>query len=168
LSNLVSVIKIGNMRIRCTILAGFLLLALAAASSPQTNNRSAVLPESVARELARYLSYPGFPHFDGTWMPAEADVRTMESRLSRITQLGRQGGNRDKRMEHPERFYRQYVGIMVGKHKFIYINAFCDDPPPSRWKQRLVEVSDGGACFWNVNYDTVSGEFSFLQINGYA
>ncbi len=157
-----------NALIRIIIVGGVCLLGLVATSIPQTNKQSVVLPESVAKELVRYLSYPTFKHFDGTWMPVEADVQTMESRLSRITQLASQSGIKDKRMDHPEGFYRQYVGIMVGKHKFIYINAFCAESSLSYWKQKLVVVSDGGSCFWNVIYDFASGEFSYLQINGYA
>jgi hypothetical protein len=101
-------------------------------------------------------------------MPTDADVQTMETRLSRIAQLHYPTGNKNDHIEHPDRYYRQYLGILIGKHKLIYINAFCDDPPPKDWKQRELVVFDGGACFWNVIYDFASGEFSNLQINGVA
>jgi hypothetical protein len=154
------------MRIRYSSGAAILLLALANASVPQTNGRSIVLPESAAKELVRYLSRPGLAHLDGTWMPADADVKAIESRLSQISKLRSSDEEDGRQMRNPEKYYRQYVGIMAGKHKFIYINAFCDDPPPSYWKKQLVVVYDGGTCYWNVIYDTVSGEFSYLQING--
>jgi hypothetical protein len=156
------------MRIRNAAVAGFLLLVLTATSIPQANSRSVVLPESAAKDLVHYYSRPGLEHLDGIWMPAEADVKEMESRLPQVSKLREDDEKNGRQIRTPEKYYRQYLGILAGKHKFIYINAFCTDPPPPRWKQRLEEVSDGGACYWNVFYDTVSGEFSNLQINGVA
>lgn len=154
------------MRIRCPVVAGFLLLVIAATSFPQTNSRTVVLPESAAKELAHATYRPGIEHMDGSWMPADADVRTLESHLSQVENLRSRGEKDGSQIRNPERYYRQYVGIMAGKHRFIYVNAFCENPPPKYWKQHLVDVLDGGDCFWGTVYDTVSAEFSDLQVNG--
>jgi hypothetical protein len=89
----------------------------------------------------------------------------MESHLSLISQLRSQSGIEGARIEHPERYYRQYVGIVIGKRRLIYINAFCVEKPPSYWLERLVDVCDGG-CSWGVIYDIEGGEFSDLAMNG--
>jgi len=91
----------------------------------------------------------------------------MESRFTRISRLRSKSGIMHARVEHPARYYRQYVGIIVGKRKLIYVNAFCDDKPPSYWRERAVNVCDGG-CSWGVVYDIVTGEFSELELNGVA
>jgi len=155
------------MRFRNAILLGCLILALAAKSSSQTKNRSVVLPGSAAHMLEHLCSRSGPPRFDDTWQPLEADVRSMESRLSRISQLRSQVGGVGIGIKNPDRYYRQYVGVLVGKHKFIFINAFCNERPPPDWRRRPVDKCDGG-CDWGVVYDTISGEFSDLQINGVA
>lgn len=71
-------------------------------------------------------------------------------------------------IEHPNEFYRQYIAIVIKGHKFIYINAFCDqeEPVPSDWRKVLVSACDGGGCYWGVLYDPTTGKFSDLEING--
>ena len=70
-------------------------------------------------------------------------------------------------IEHPDRYYRQYLGINIDDHKFIFINAFCDDKPPETWSESLIDVCDGG-CSWGVVYDVATGQFSHLEMNGVA
>jgi hypothetical protein len=90
----------------------------------------------------------------------------MESRLESISRLR---GVTGKQIEHPGKYYRQYVGIVAGERKFIYINAFCETfPKLLDWQQRPLDACDGGDCFWSAVYDPLSGEFSDLQINGIA
>jgi hypothetical protein len=57
------------------------------------------------------------------------------------------------RIEHPDKYYRQYIGVTHGGKRRICINAFCVDPPPSDWRRRLYVVSDGATCFWQAFYD---------------
>lgn len=152
---------------RNSILSVCLVLAFAAILHGQKRNRSVVLPESAAQQIAQPCSRPGPPKFDGTWKPTDADIHAMESRLTRVSRLRSKSGVIGARIEHPDRYYRQYVGIIVGKRKLIYINAFCDDEPPSYWQERPVNVCDGG-CSWGVVYDIVTGEFSHLELNGVA
>jgi hypothetical protein len=75
------------------------------------------------------------------------------------------GGAEGVQVKHPERYYRQYLGIIVHGRKIIYINAFCEKPLDF-WQERFYEVCDGGGCFWGVEYDVDSGRFSNLQMNG--
>lgn len=157
-----------NMWRRNSILAGCLVLAFTAVLHGQKRDRSVVLPESAAQQITQPCSRPGPPKFDGTWRPTKADIDAMESRLTRISRLRSKSGIIGARIEHPDRYYRQYVGIIVGKRKLIYINAICGDEPPSFWRERPVMVCDGGGCSWGVVYDIVSGEFSHLELNGEA
>jgi len=94
----------------------------------------------------------------------------MESRLDRISLLRRAGLFTGKQIENPSRYYRQYVGIVVGERKLIYLNAFCEKvvKQSGDWRKNPVDVCDGGDCFWSAVYDTSSGEFSDLQVNGIA
>jgi hypothetical protein len=91
----------------------------------------------------------------------------MESHLSRIAGLRTESGIIGVRIEYPDRYYRQYLGIIVKNRKFIYINAFCDDPPPDYWQECVVDVCDGG-CHWGVVYDITTGKFSQLEMNSFG
>lgn len=153
---------------RNSIITGCLVLALTIVVQAQNKKPAVVLPESAAQQITRPCSRPGPPKFEGTWTPTDADVQAMEARLKRISRLRSKSGIGGARIEHPDRYYRQYVGIIVGKRKMIYINALCVDEPPSFWRERPVIACDGGGCFWGVVYDIVTGKFSRLELNGVA
>jgi hypothetical protein len=155
------------MSIHRASVAGYAILLLAVASYGQDKKPSVVLPEGAAKDLAGLCSRPGPPKFDSTWQPTETDVRAMESQLSRISLLQSRDVPPAYRIEHAERYFRQYVGIVVGKRKLIYINAFCINPPAD-WRKHIASACDGATCFWGVLYDTTTHEFSDLEINGSA
>jgi hypothetical protein len=133
----------------------------------QTQPRGTLLPESEAEHLKQICSRPGPPEFQGTWKPTASDIQTMESRLSRILRLRTRSGIIGTRIEHPDRYYRQYFGIIINKRKVIYINALCEDKPPESWRDMFQDVCDGG-CNWGVVYDVATGKFSHLEMNGVA
>lgn len=150
-----------NMSIcRCCAI-GWFILSFSGFSYSQRQEPSVVLPSASAKSFMNACSRPGLSKFDATWQPSEDDIRTMESRLSHVSLLHEQ--NRVK-IEHPGQYFRQYVGIIVGKRKVIYINAFCKDI--TGWHKHSVDACDGGSCFWGVLYDSETHEFSDLHING--
>ena len=64
---------------------------------------------------------------------------------------------------------RQYVPIINPKgEKEIWINLFCDDFGNDTWKYTLMEVSDGGNCFFNVKVNLENKTYSRLIVNGYG
>ena len=153
------------MYTRHLILAAGLILLTTSLAVAQTNTRGVLLPESAADQVKRLCSRPGPPKFEGTWRPKDTDIQTMESRFSRISRLRTASGIIGVRIQHPERYYRQYLGIVIGKRKFIFINAICEDKPPENWHETVVAVCDGG-CYWGVVYDVATGKFSHLEMNG--
>ena len=154
-------------QMRHLISAAALILLAVSISIAQTKSRSALLPETQADRAKQLCSRPGPPKFQGTWKPTDADIQTMESRLSRISRLRTQSGVVGVKLEHPDRYYRQYLGIVIDDSKFIFINAFCDDKPPETWREFLIDICDGG-CSWGVVYNVATGEFSHLEMNGVA
>lgn len=127
------------MRFRSHVVVGCLTVAATVMSCskegsklttvhPTEGKRSTVLPESAARLLAHPCSRSGPPRFEKTWRPTGADVQELESRLDRISLLRSTGLIRGRQIENPSRYYRQYVGIVIGDRKLIYLNAFCEKP----------------------------------------
>jgi hypothetical protein len=138
-----------------------------------SNEKSAVLPEEMAQELTGQCSRSGPGPFEKTWQPQGTDIRKLESRLGSISSMASIGMVPGRQIKNPDRYYRQYVGIVVGKRKLIYINAFCEpwNPPREKvkdWHQQPFVVCDGGSCLWGALYDPASGEFSDLEVNGIA
>jgi len=156
-----------KQQMRYLISATALILVMASISVAQMKTRWTLLPETEADHAKQLCSRPGPPKFQATWKPTESHIQTMESRLSRISRLRTQSGIVGVQIEHPDRYYRQYLGIIIKGHKFIFINAFCDDKPPQTWRESLIDVCDGG-CSWGVVYDVATGQFSHLEMNGVA
>jgi hypothetical protein len=67
-------------------------------------------------------------------------------------------------IRQPYVYYRQYIPVVVGSQKLIYVNAFSHKPLAS-WRTRLVDICDTGATEWGVLYDPTTGEFSDLRTN---
>ncbi|MGO9796229.1 MAG: hypothetical protein ACLPLZ_09055 [Terracidiphilus sp.] len=142
------------------------LLLLIASTAVGQQQRYIVLPQS-AGNLGSFRLFGDDTQL-GSWMPSQADVEGLEANLSQISALGETGWKSTRHIESPERYYRQYMGVTARRKRLIYINAFCDDPPPPDWKTRLLVVADGWTCYWQVFYDPVTKQFSNLTINGRA
>jgi hypothetical protein len=130
-------------------------------------DKSVLLPESEAKKLTVQCSRPSPSDFSETWKPTADEIKAMESKFSDIKRLKAEGCCLEGgKVENPEHFYMQYIGIVIKGKKSIYINAFADSEPPKYWKEKAVIVCDGGESFWGVLYDVETGNFSELAFNG--
>jgi hypothetical protein len=144
---------------------GLVVFILSSIASGQGGQRYIVLPQS-----AGHLSFNLFEEDTrlGTWQPSKADIDGLETSLPQISGLHAANSKFSPTIEHPEAYFRQYIGATVSQSRLIYVNAFCGDTPPSDWKEHLYVVMDGGTCFWQAFYDPVKKSFSNLTINGRA
>jgi hypothetical protein len=158
-------VAVGYLAIAATVMSCSKEGSRSTTAIPAEGTRSTVLPESAAQLLAHPCSRSGPPRLEKSWRPTPADVQALESRLDRISLLRSAGLITGKQIEKPSRYYRQYVGIMVGERKLIYLNAFCEKPEDvvvrqgGDWRKSPIDVCDGGDCFWSAVYDPSSGEF---------
>lgn len=151
----------------CIATFGFGVFLLAGAAQAPQERRFVVLPSHAAPNIPARVMHDVDSH--GSWEPSTADIEGLEAGLKRVSLLkitGWPGSN--LRIEHPERYLRQYIGVTHRKQHRIYINAFCDDPPPSDWRVHLYTVIDGATCYWQALYDPVTKTFSTLTINARA
>jgi hypothetical protein len=102
------------------------------------------------------------PRAEETFVPSEAEISRLEADLYKVRRLkarqccllgGRLRGS-------PLDYAREYVGIVVGGKRFIYVNAYPAGGPSS--------VCDGGSAFWGVVYEPEAREFGDLAFNGVA
>lgn len=145
---------------------GSLIFLVIANAPAQQEQKFVVLPPSAARTISARVM--GDVDSYGSWLPGKVEIESLESNLSHIAQLNITGWNSSIRIEHPERYYRQYIGVTHARQKRIYINAFCDAPPPTNWRSHFYVVIDGASCYWQALYDPATKQFSNLTINARA
>lgn len=124
-----------------------------------------MLPASEARHV--WLMVKGrVVNADAGWTPLRADIDLFEAHLGEIAQLKPRCCV--PKIADARGFYRQYVGIVVGGRRWIYVNALAPDLIPESWQSSLVMASDGGGGYWRVAFDPATAMFSDLQTNGYG
>lgn len=104
------------------------------------------------------------------WQPSQADIDDLEANLDQISSLKERGGNPSRRIESPDQYFRQYLGVLISDKKRIFVNAtrrFMGDDE-SEWHRHLVVIVDGGKCYWRAYYDPITHQFSNLMINAVA
>ena len=148
---------------KLTIISTLLFAVLGAAG--QQSPQSVVLPTSEAKNL-RFFGLPG--KVTGHWNPQKPDIEVLERNLGQVTRLDSRSWGSAAHIEHPENYYRQYVGVELNNRRMVFVDAFCDLKGLDYWQQHLVIVSDGATCFWQALYDPDSSKFTFLEINGRA
>jgi hypothetical protein len=145
------------------------LTLLACCAAFAQREKSTLLPASEAKNVTNQCSRPGPSKFTGTWQPSETEIREMETRFPQIRKLRvKECCIRGAQIENPEKYYMQYIGIVIDDKKLIYINAFASsDEPGEVWKENAVIICDGGTA-WGVLYDPKTRKFYDLAINGVA
>jgi hypothetical protein len=67
-----------------------------------------------------------------------------------------------------KRYRRQYIAVTNKRgEKEVWINFFCDSWDKN-WKEELIEVHDGGNCYYNLKVNLTNGVFYDLMVNGDA
>ena len=154
------------MRNWCFAGLGFSALLLAGAAQAPQEPRFVVLPSRSVPNISARVMHDVDSY--GSWEPSTAEIDGLEARLAQVSALKITGWSSNIHIEHPERYFRQYVGVSHLKQRRIYVNALCDDPPPSDWRTHFYVVIDGATCNWQVLYDPATKTFSNLTINARA
>lgn len=145
-----------------------ILLVMSATVYAQEKKPFVLLPDSAARAVSHLCSREGVGKVQGSWNPTSHDIERLESELAAISRLrsrhGEVGELKGVQISQPYAYYRQYVAVVAGGHKLIYVNAFSYQPPSS-WRKQLVDLCDTGRDAWGVQYDPATGHFSDLIIN---
>lgn len=131
--------------------------------------RSVVLPESQSETVLKLCSRSGPATVEGSWDVPNGVVVALEQDLHKLSRLKATGccllGGK---IRNPEEYFRQYLGLVVGGKRVVYVNAFKSAATHSRWQAAPVGVCDGGSDYWGALYDPESRRFYDLAINGSA
>src|SRR5258708_12318651 len=151
-----------------------LTVLLVPVASSQDAPKYVVLDGKHAASVLRQCSRPSPEKFAGTWQPSESDIKELEANLPRIQQVkSTLSCNEPARVKDLNNSYRQYVGVVIGNRRVIYINAFASGildvtDRKDRWRYEPMLACDGGDAFWGAIYDPQTKEFSQLAFNGVA
>ncbi|WP_375562126.1 hypothetical protein ACE193_06135 [Bernardetia sp. OM2101] len=65
-------------------------------------------------------------------------------------------------------YYRQYIVVKnkLGE-KEVWINCFCRNTE-SNWRQEIVQVKDGGSCYFNLKINLSKKQHYNFRVNGEA
>jgi hypothetical protein len=155
------------MRTARPVIATLLLFVLYQASG-QNVQRSTLLPAKEAKAVSKWYSEDRSEKIDGSWQPSKVDLDGLEANLSQVSTLQIYGWGSRIHIEHPEKYFRQYIAVKVSGQNRIFVNSFCGEKPPSDWQNHLHVMIDGAICYWQVLYDPATKQFSNLRINARA
>ncbi len=103
------------------------------------------------------------------WAPAQQDVLRIEYRLATYLKYRKPEQDEELFKKLPQ-YKRQYVGIVTGGKKKIWINLFHNDflrktRNKNKWKNSPLCVDGGGAAFFSIIYDLKTEGFSDFSLN---
>src|SRR5690348_10395098 len=119
-----------------------IVLLMCSLTYAQTKKPFVLLPSTAAQSVFRFCSRAGIPKVSGSWRPTQTELERLELHLMRISRL-KSEDSKQVQIAQPADFYRQYIPIVAGGHKLIYINAF-SWTPASGWHERIVDLCDTG------------------------
>src|SRR6266516_4116275 len=119
---------------------------------------SVLAPDSAAA-LVRQCSRDAPHSVEGTWTPSAADIAAFDVALEPVlVEALSHSFSPDSLRPKLSSYYRQYVGIVLGGRRLIYVNGFQsivlhDFPDSTAWQRTPVMVCDGGEAFFGAEYD---------------
>lgn len=140
-----------------------ILVLLSTVTYAQTVKPFVLLPASAAQSVSHFRSRAGIHKVSGGRHPTQTELEQLETHLMRLSRL-KSEDELKVQIAQPAGFYRQYVPIVVGGRKLIYINAF-SWTPVSHWHERIEDICDTGSSGWGVLYEPRTGQFSYLRMN---
>ncbi|HMG39759.1 MAG TPA: hypothetical protein VK611_00450 [Acidimicrobiales bacterium] len=113
------------------------------------------------------------PTFEGAegFVPTEADVARFEERLPAALPAAVNASGEEVTPDDLGGYVRQYAGVSGGSDggRQLVVAGICDTAAAdgmSDWEHGWIEVSDGGACFWDATMDLATGEILHVYFHG--
>jgi len=150
---------------KVSLYAATLLVSLVAQAATPSQGHSTwpdgaavVLLPPRGKEVLRFCSRTAPKSVSGFWEVPVADVVGIDVALAKHLRDARI----DKKLTLPvPKYQRQYLGVLRGTERFIYINAFA-----ARFRSAVVNsrkemprICDGGTVTWGIEYDVTKRVF---------
>ena len=126
---------------------------------------------------SKYVKWVTGKNFD-LWKPSDIDLKKVDEILIKAIDENQFYFYRTKKLSEIKKNYRQYLCYIDEKgEKIIFINSMCElftdydknnDPIIFDWRNEMIDVSDGGECYWNIKVNLSTNEYYELKINGHS
>lgn len=107
------------------------------------------------------------------WNPMQSDIEKIEKNFKKLLSLKALACCLiGYKLDSLNGYIIQYVGVIINKKKYIYVNAFNAGSNDyltrffKNWKTEPIIACDGGRGFWGVLYDIDNSTFEQLAFNG--
>lgn len=170
MKNLISSLLVTNIIVFCTCQSNN-------TQKSQLNNTQNLTDTSItiindSTQLRNHLQIESF------WIPTEEQLLQLDS----IIQLATQDTSNYTRILDFKKFYKQYICYKDNTGDlFVYVNGFCNlmkfptqdssgtwRMVPFDWKTKILEVMDGGPCFWHMQINLTKRNYFDFVLNGMA
>lgn len=107
------------------------------------------------------------------WNPDSVQIEKLFSNFKSILELSSEGCCiPSARIDKLESYAFQFCGVVIGKRRYIYINAFLFESEDDftrfyrNWQEMPIKICDGGKSFWGALFDIETLRFKNLSFNG--
>jgi hypothetical protein len=152
------------------IAIGVLSCSLVTAQDYSFNpSKKTILDASKGKQLLKQCSRPTPQKVKNFWNLSDADVTGLEKNFKKIADLNPQRNpTYNKILDSLGNYSYQYIGVIINKKKYIYINAFKSSLELyfNDWQTEPAKACDGLTSFWGVLFDPEKLEFKEFETNG--
>ncbi len=99
----------------------------------------------------------------GSWHPDSRTLSRLKQQIKSFVIAGAKAQGR--KLPEWKTFTFQYQGQGAPGGKYVFVNVFCIDEPAWPLQKRFMQVTDGGTCFFNVNYNPATNQFFGLLMH---
>lgn len=98
---------------------------------------------------------------NGIWEPTQQILLELKTNFQpKVTRMAQ-----PQKLLEFDKYIFQYRGDTENGRLFIFVNAACD-AHNIKLDEEMVDVDDGGVCYFNIKYDPVKKQLYGLWING--
>ena len=145
--------------------AGMVLLVAGTAVGGETiPGRAVALRFSAFKDGFRLCSRQGPRNITGYWELDQVEAERIDRALIKYVI---RSGLKARLTSAAEGYVRQYLGLVRGGRRFVYINAFGARAGEDREEARseFIAGCDGGSLFWGIEYDVRTKSFLSFAVN---
>ena len=152
----------------------FLILIFTSCGKVNTSDNIALLLNQSDNVWFRYNEMK-------TWKPNQAEIDLSEKLILKIIDEKKAAFDVKQVYNNIDNYFYQLIPYLdQNNRKIIYVNSLCRafvvNPLPNPngkrkkeigWKNNLIDVNDGGSCFWQVQIDIEKQEYFDFSVNGF-
>jgi hypothetical protein len=165
-----------SMRSLCNYIFCLLLFTSLYAQSQTYRHRpeySVILSSELGKKLLDQCSRSVPGNITNYWNPDSIQIEQLFSNFKSILELSSEGCCLPSaKIDSLESYAFQFCGVVIGKRRYIYINAFLFQSKVDftrfyrNWQEVPIKICDGGKGYWGALFDTETLQFRNLSFNG--